>query len=168
MQKNSTTFFVFDSVHSNVLMSTCVGYRLAADVCVCSGATNHWSCTHHILMLGTEPTITSSISLNKQECFPVGCVPPAAAVVCWWKSASVHAGYTPPGLGLDDLPAQPPGVGLDTHQVWAWVPPGVGLDKPPARPQTSPLGMGLDTHVPSQTPQHPPLDTTTPSREQNS
>ena len=49
----------------------------------------------------------------------------------------------------------PPGVGLETPQVWAWrpspsqtpqPPPGVGLvSLPQARPLNSPLGVGLET-----------------------
>ena len=73
----------------------------------------------------------------KQECIPVGCVPPAAVAVCWGVSASVHAGIHPPGLGLDT----PPGVGLDS-------PPGVGLDTPWPDPPTSPLGLGLGLDTP--------------------
>ena len=55
----------------------------------------------------------------KQECIPVGCVPPAAVAV-WGGGgvpASVHAGI-PPGVGLET----PPGVGLETPQGWAWKP----------------------------------------------
>ena len=102
---------------------------------------------------------------KKQECIPVGCVPPTAVAVCWeCVSASVHAGIHP--LVLDTLP----GLGLDTPPwVWAWTPPWVWTWTPPARPlrhpspdpqpppssgpkhplqpdlPTSPLGLGLDT-----------------------
>ena len=41
----------------------------------------------------------------KQECIPVGCVPPAAVAICW-GSASVHAGIHP----WPD-PQPPPGSG---------------------------------------------------------
>ena len=64
----------------------------------------------------------------KQECIPVGCVPPAAVAVNR-GSASVHAGiHTPPCVGLET----PLGVGLETPPgqtrqlppwVWAWRPP---------------------------------------------
>ena len=63
---------------------------------------------------------------QKQECIPVGGVPPAA--VAGWVSTSVHA-WTPLGVGLET----PLGVGLETppkvrpvnfpHWVWAWRPP---------------------------------------------
>ena len=65
----------------------------------------------------------------KQECIPVGCVPPAAVVVCWGGSASVHAGIPP--------------------RVWAWRPP------PPHVFLKTPLGVGLE-NPPGQTPQLPP------------
>ena len=92
---------------------------------------------------------------SKQECIPVGCVPPAAVAVCWgivcisacwdtppraWAWTPPELWATPPGLGLD-----PPGVGLDT-------PIHVGLD-PPARPPTSPWVWALDP--PDQTPNLP-------------
>ena len=66
----------------------------------------------------------------------------------------------PPGCGPGDLLARPlnlpPGVGLETSwpdpstfpQVWAW--------RFPPDPSTSPLGVGLETPLPGQTPQPPP------------
>ena len=82
----------------------------------------------------------------KQECIPVGCVPPAAvAIFCVGVSASVHAGIHPPGTG----PGDPLGVGPVT-------PPGVGLEtSPPARSPNLPLGVGLET-PPGCGPRHPP------------
>ena len=90
----------------------------------------------------------SAVSTNrkrkiKQECIPVGCVPPAAVVVCWGVSASVHAGI-PPACG----PGDPP-------WVWAcWRPP-----RPD--PSTSPPGCGpgdlqcmLGYHPPPWTDRH--------------
>ena len=71
--------------------------------------------------------------------------------VGWGVSASVHAG-------------DPPGVALETCQVWAWrppqarplnFPPGVGLETPQARPLNFPPGVALET-PPIQTPQLPP------------
>ena len=51
----------------------------------------------------------------------------AAVGVCWGVSASVYAGIHPLGLGLDTLLGCGPG------------PPGQ------TPPQTSPIGLGLDT-----------------------
>ena len=75
--------------------------------------------------------------IPKQECIPVGCVPPAAVAI--GGSTSVHAGIHPPGVGLE-------------------TPPGCGHGDPPwPDPSTSPLGVGLETpHPPGQTPQLPP------------
>ena len=61
--------------------------------------------------------------MSKQECIPVGCVPPAAVAVhggvclraCW----DTHT-HTPSGCG----PGDPP-------QVWAWRPPRCGPGDPP-------------------------------------
>ena len=75
----------------------------------------------------------SEIKLTcKQECIPVGCLPPAAVTV-GGGSASVHAGIDPP-------------------QVWAWRPPsqiplnfplGCGPGDPPGQiPLNFPLGCG--------------------------
>ena len=57
-------------------------------------------------------------TLVKQECIPVGCVPPTAVAVHGEGSASVHYGLHP--------------------QVWAWRPPGCGPGDPPP-------GVGLET-----------------------
>ena len=83
------------------------------------------------------------LNYYKQECIPVGCVPPAAvAICCWgWCLPQCMLGYTPPRCW--------PG----TPWVWARTPPsqtpqpppGCGPRHPPARPPTSPLGLGLDT-----------------------
>ena len=46
-----------------------------------------------------------TIIIEKQECIPVGCVPPAAVAICRGVSASVHAGIHPsPGCGPGDPP----------------------------------------------------------------
>ena len=97
-----------------------------------------------------------------QECIPVGCVPPAVV--------AVHGGCLSQCLGY----TTPPGVGLETPQVWAWNiplvwawrPPGCGPGDPPrcgpedpltpsCGPGDLPLGVGLET-PPGQTPQLPP------------
>ena len=110
-------------------------------------------------------------STTKQECIPVGCVPPVAvAVYCSGGGACLSACWDthppplgvgqetptgcgpetpPPGVGLEI----PPGVDLETPQMWAWrLPAGVGLETPlgvgletPTRPDpsTSPLGVGV-------------------------
>ena len=70
---------------------------------------------------------------HKQECIPVGCVPSAAAAVCWRVSASVHAGiHSPLGQGLDTPgpgPRHSPGPGPghrpwadSSPWAWAWTP----------------------------------------------
>ena len=74
-----------------------------------------------------------------QECIPVGCVPPAAVVVCC-RGVCLSACWDTP-TGLD-----PQGVGLGT--------PLCGPGYPPqSDPSTSPLGVGWTP--PSQTPQPP-------------
>ena len=83
----------------------------------------------------THSTHASTVAQNKQECIPVGCVPPAAVAICGEGSASVHAGMHPTGCGPGDPPrcgpGEPPGVGLETPPgqtpqtppwVWAWKP----------------------------------------------
>ena len=77
----------------------------------------------------------------RQECIPVGCVPPAAVAVCGGVFASVHAGIPHPGPG----PGHPP-------WVWAWrypqpdpstSPPRCGPGNPPqSDPSTSPPRCG--------------------------
>ena len=52
----------------------------------------------------------------KQECIPVGCVPPAAGVGCL---PQCMLGY-PPGVGLETPPGQTPQC---LPWVWAWRPP---------------------------------------------
>ena len=65
------------------------------------------------------------VSVSKQECIPVGCVPPAAVAICWGVCLSAC---------WDPNPPPPP--------VWAWTPPGVDLDTPPTRPPQHPPGCG--------------------------
>ena len=74
---------------------------------------------------------------SKQECIPVGCIPPAAAAVCWGGGVCLSACWD-----------TPPGLGLDTPWVWAWRPP------PRPDPSTSPLGVGLET-APARSLNHP-------------
>ena len=95
------------------------------------------------------------VALNnvKQECIPVGCVPPEAVAICWGGSASVHTGIHLLGVGLETPPARPqprPGCGSEDHP---WPDPSTSL--PGFGPETSPLGVGLEIS-PNQTPQHPP------------
>ena len=83
--------------------------------------------------------------MNKQECIPVGCVPPAAVAVMGEGAPHPLArspSNSPLGVGLDQIPLNfPPGCGpeLDPPQlppwVWAWT----------RSPSTSPLGVGLET-----------------------
>ena len=69
----------------------------------------------------------------KQECIPVGCIPPAAVAIR--GPASVHAGIHP----LWVWACRPPGCGpRDPH------PPRSGDPQRPD-PSTSPLGVGLET-----------------------
>ena len=58
----------------------------------------------------------------KQECIPVGCVPPAAVAICWGEGClrQCMLGYNPMGLGLG-LDPTPLGLGLDTSP---WCGPG--------------------------------------------
>ena len=88
----------------------------------------------------TNPTVKEV----KQECIPVGCVPPVAVAVCWGRgvSVSVHAGI-------------PLGVGLETTWVWAWRPPRVWAWRPPQVWPGDPPGCGPGD-PPGQTPQLPP------------
>ena len=75
----------------------------------------------------------------KQECIPVGCVPPAAVVIggVWSWSPWI----SPLGVGLDLIPLNFPlgcGPGSDPPEfppwVWAWI----------WSPSISPLAVGLD------------------------
>ena len=76
-----------------------------------------------------------SQQISKQECIPVGCIPPAEVAVCLGGLRQCMLGYTPPGLGLDTIPR-------------AWTPPRCGpADPPPARLPQPPPGSG---------PRHPP------------
>ena len=105
----------------------------------------------------------------RQECIPVGCIPPTAVAVCWGGvSASVHAGiHTPrcgPGDPTSQTPQPPPWVWAwwppwpdpsTSPWFWAWrppsarpinFPPGCGPGDPTlARPINLPLGVGLET-----------------------
>ena len=67
---------------------------------------------------------------SKQECIPVGYVPPAAVAV---RGVST----TPP--------EQEPPWSRHPPRCGPGDPPGVGLETPPADPSTSPLGVGLET-----------------------
>ena len=73
--------------------------------------------------------------IMKQECIPVGCLPPAAV--------AVSRGGLPEYM-------------LGHPQVWVWRPPWVWAWRPPRPdPSTSALGVGLET-PPGQTPEVPP------------
>ena len=83
-----------------------------------------------VLNFGKNTHARSFDPISKQECIPVGCVPPALSA-CW---------DTPPGCGPGDTPRCGPG---DTPpRVWAW-------KHPPPDPPTSPLGVDLEflTHA---------------------
>ena len=73
----------------------------------------------------------------KQECIPVGCVPPAAVAVCWGVCLpQCMLGYIYPPAWAWTL----------SPQVWVWRPPGCGPGDPPGlTPQPPPLGVGLVT-----------------------
>ena len=74
----------------------------------------------------------------KQECIPVGCVPPAAVAVCLGGGGGVCLSAcwdtNAPGCGPGDPPRcepgdplgvgleTPPGCGPETPRVWAWRP----------------------------------------------
>ena len=91
--------------------------------------------------------------LSKQECIPVGCIPPAAVAVCWGAVyLSAYWDNHPSGVGLEIPlgvgPETPLGVGLET-------PLDVGLETPQARPLNLPPGCGPGD-PPGLTPQLPP------------
>ena len=68
---------------------------------------------------------------TRQECIPVGCVPPAAV--------AIHGGGCLPQCMLGYT---------HTPQVWAWRPPpmGVGLETPRGcGPGDTPMGVDLET-----------------------
>ena len=108
----------------------------------------------------------------KQECIPVGCVPPAAVAVSWGGFSLSACWDTPPsplGVGLEPPPL---GVGLEPPQLWAWTPPqvwawrlphgqtpqplpGCGPGDPPRPDLSTPPGCGLGAPL-GQTPQAPP------------
>ena len=67
------------------------------------------------------------VYVSKQECIPVGCVPPAAVAIRWGVCFSACWDKAP----LAQTPQLP-------SWVWAWRPPWPD-------PSTSPLGVGLDT-----------------------
>ena len=59
----------------------------------------------------------------KQECIPVGCIPPAAVAISWGGSASVHAGIHQPPLPWVWAWRLPTGQTLQAPPwVWAWKP----------------------------------------------
>ena len=95
----------------------------------------HWKLAERMRWLGKEGKIshtgkfssncrnveevcsTVAVKVNvycKQECIPVGCVPPAAVDLAWvwaWRPPQVWAWRAPPGVGLE-TPQLPLGVGL--------------------------------------------------------
>ena len=88
----------------------------------------------------------------KQECVPVGCVPPPAVAVlggvclsaCWNTPPPQVWTWRLPGCG----PGDPPGVGLETPRVLAWRPPKVWAWRSPqmwAWRTPLPTGVGLET-----------------------
>ena len=107
----------------------------------------------------------------KQECIPVGCVPPAAVAVwgvclsaCWDTPPWVWAWR--PSLGVV-LYMTLLGVGLEAPWVWAWRPlwpdpstsPWVWAWRPPSQtPQPAPLGVGLENCNACWDTTHPPVD----------
>ena len=86
-----------------------------------------------------------SVNLEtKQECIPVGYVPPAAVAVCWGRGRGClpqcMLGYTPLGMGLKTPPWCGPG---DPPSQTLNLPPGCGPgDPPPVRPLNLPSGCG--------------------------
>ena len=97
-----------------ILKQQHVGVCVRACQCVC--------CTFHTLRVYSHLWFIRRELLrelfDKQECIPVGCVPPAVVAVCWgvWGvSASVLAGIHPPRCGSGDPSARPlnlpPGCG---------------------------------------------------------
>ena len=71
------------------------------------------------------------IKYSKQECIPVGCVPPSAVAICWGSLPQCMLGYPPPRYGPPRPPGQTPQL---PPWVWAWRPP-----RPD--PPTSSLGV---------------------------
>ena len=78
-------------------------------------------------------------NIIKQECIPVGCVPPAAVAVCLWGVGCLpqcRPGSPPPRVWALRPPSQQdPST---TPQVWAWRPPQ-------SDPSIPPPGVGLET-----------------------
>ena len=85
--------------------------------------------------------------LRKQECIPVGCVPPAAVPVFFGGGGVCLSAFwdthTPLVVGLG---TPPPGVGLETPTARHPILPGSGPeDLPPSQTPNLPLGVGLET-----------------------
>ena len=123
--------------------------------------------------------IYSSISITKQECIPVGMHSTRSSSHQLERSASVHVGIHPLGVGLETPqvwtwrpsgcgPGDPTGVSLENRQVWACRSPpqcgpgntpSVGLENPLGRPLKLPLGFG-----PGNLQRHPGIPTHPPPR----
>ena len=103
--------------------------------CGCVRACQCVCCTFHTLRVYSHLWFITRELLrelfDKQECIPVGCVPPAVVAVCWGGVGGVCLS------ACWDIP--PPGVGLETPQpypstspwVWAWRPPPGQTPQPP-------------------------------------
>ena len=131
-------------------------------------------CTHNVGKKKKIGTLLNSL-IRKQECIPVGCVPPAAVAICWGCLPRCMLRYTPRSVGLE--PPQcgpgPPGCGLPPpHRCGPGQapqhPPGSGPRHPPRPDPQHPPGSG-PRHPPRPDPQHPPrVWNYTPPDEQNS
>ena len=103
------------------------------------------------------------IEHEKQECIPVGCVPPTAVAICWGGVCLPQCmlGYSPGAWDPQVSAWRPP------PQVWAWTPPGqtpasAWVYTPPSQTPNLPSGCGLDislarlpTSTPGCRPRHP-------------